>query len=116
MKRLSSVALASLLALVGCDNTSRLDKVKGGPDQKAGAAPDTTDHSGTLEERVAKLEKNFDNYADALEFLQKVYDQQNQEADPNAVFAVDVAPDLKLGQVEGSPEALVTIVEAWDFA
>ena len=122
MKRLTSVALVSLLALVGCDNASRLDKVKGNPDQKAataagaGAAPEATDHSGTLEERVAKLEKNFDNYADALDFLQKVYDQQNQEPDPNAVFAVDIGPDIKAGQVEGSPEALVTIVEAWDFA
>jgi len=115
MKRLSSVALVSLLALIGCDNASRLDKVKNS-DQKAEAAPDTANHSGSLEERVARLEKNLDNYADALDFLQKVYDQQNQEADPNAVFAVDIAPDLKLGQVEGSPEALVTIVEAWDFA
>ena len=118
MKRFGSFALISGLALLsslaGCENKSRLDNAV--KSDKAGAAPDTANHSGSLEERVARLEKNFDNYGDALDFLQKVYDQQNQDPDPNAVFAVDVAPDLKLGQVEGSPEALVTIVEAWDFA
>jgi len=121
MKRLGSFALISGLALLsslaGCENKSRLDNAVKSGDQKAEAAPDTANHSGTLEERVARLEKTVDNYSDALEFLQKVYEQQGgQEADPNAVFAVDIAPDLKLGQVEGSPEALVTIVEAWDFA
>ncbi len=124
MKRLSSVALASLLALVGCDNASRLDKVKGGTDQKAGAAADTTNHGGSLEERVARLEDNYAKNAEALDFLNKVYAQQKQqqqqqareEPAPDAVFAVDIGPDIKAGQVEGSPEALVTIVEAWDFA
>jgi hypothetical protein len=119
MKRFGSFALISGLALLsslaGCENKSRLDNAV--KTDKAEAAPDTANHSGTLEERVARLEKNFDTYGDALDFLQKVYEQQGgQEPDPNAVFAVDVAPDLKLGQVEGSPEALVTIVEAWDFA
>ena len=122
MKRFGSFALISGLALLsslaGCENKSRLDNVvKSDKADKAEAAPDLANHSGTLEERVARLEKNFENYGDALDFLQKVYEQQGgQEPDPNAVFAVDVAPDLKLGQVEGSPEALVTIVEAWDFA
>ena len=114
MKRLGSAALLSLLALVGCENSSPLDKSM--KDQKPEAASYNADHSGTVEERVARLERNLDNYADALEFLQKVYEQQDQTPDPNAVFAVDVAPDIKLGMVEGSPEALVTIVEAWDFA
>ena len=34
------------------------------------------DQSGSLEERVARLER----YTEALDFLQKVYDQQKQQA------------------------------------
>ena len=79
------------------------------------AALDGANHSGPLEERVARLEKKLDDYADALEFLQKVYDQQNQMPDPDAVYAVDITSNVKLGMMEGPPQALVTIVEAWDF-
>lgn len=39
-----------------------------------------------------------------------------EEADPNAVFAVEVASNVKKGMVEGPATAAVTIVEAWDFA
>jgi len=61
--------------------------------------------------------------AEALDFLAKVYEQQKQqqqhgrpgEPDPNAVFAVDISKDLAAGQVDGPNDALVTIVEAWDF-
>jgi hypothetical protein len=127
MKRLGSIALISLWALVGCDNTSRLDKTtKAMPKDtpKTEAAPVKSDHSGTLEERVARLEDNFAKYGEAFEFLNKVYGQQKQqqqqaereEPAPDATFAVDVTPNVKLGMVEGSPQALVTIVEAWDFA
>jgi len=127
MKRLGSIAVISLWALVGCDNASRLDKAskpmpKDSP--QAEAAPVKSDHSGTLEDRVARIEDTLSKYGEALEFLNKVYAQQKQqqqaqereEPAPDAVFAVDIAPDVKLGQVEGSPQALVTIVEAWDFA
>jgi hypothetical protein len=127
MKRLGSVAMVSLLALVGCDNASRLDKAtKADTPQAAEAAPGAikADRSGTLEERVARLEDNFAKHGEALEFLGKVYAQQKQqqqaqerdEPADDAVFAVDIAADVKVGQVEGSPQALVTIVEAWDFA
>lgn len=133
MKHLGSAALISLLALVGCENTSRLDKTvksveKADKADKAEATPIKADHSGTLEERVARLEDNYARYAEALDFLGKVYEQQKaqqkaqqeraqrEDPDPDAVFAVDITPDVKLGQVEGSPQALVTIVEAWDFA
>jgi len=135
MKRLGSVALISLLAssfaLVGCENSSPLDKTMKTPDQKAEkaeAAPVKADHSGSLEERVARLEENAAKSAEPIEWLSHVYEQQKQqqkaqaeqqernEPDPEAVFAVDIAPDLKLGQVEGSSSALITIVEAWDFA
>lgn len=136
MKRLGSAALISslaLLSMVACENTSRLDssvknaqKEKG--DKAEAATPFKSDHSGSLEDRVARLEANYDRYAEALDFLGKVYEQQKaqqqaqkeraqrEDPDPDAVFAVDVAPDVKLGEVEGPNTALVTIVEAWDFA
>ena len=108
MKSLACVLFASTL-LVGCQNDSKLDGSGG----------------GSLEARVKKLEEQNAKYAEALDFLQKVYNQQKQqqqaqerdEPDPNAMFAVDVAPDLKLGMVEGpAAGAPITIVEAWDFA
>jgi hypothetical protein len=130
MKRLGSAALITLLStlsLVACENSSRLDSsAKNVPKEKADkpAAGFKGDHSGSLEERVARLEATNDKYAEAFDFLAKVYDQQKaqqqraqrEEPDPDAVFAVDVAPDVKLGEVEGPNSALVTIVEAWDFA
>jgi predicted lipid-binding transport protein (Tim44 family) len=136
MKRLGSAALISLLStlsvaglvgLVACENSSRLDSsAKNVPKEKADkpAAAFKGDHSGSLEDRVARLEANYDKNAEAFDFLAKVYDQQKaqqqraqrEEPDPDAVFAVDVAPDVKLGAVEGPNSALVTIVEAWDFA
>jgi hypothetical protein len=135
MKRLGSAALISLLAslsMLACENGSRLDgSVKNAqkgaaekPADKPAAAGFKGDHSGSLEERVAKLEATNDKYAEAFDFLAKVYEQQKaqqdrarrEEPDPDAVFAVDVAPDVKLGEVEGPNTALVTIVEAWDFA
>jgi hypothetical protein len=39
-----------------------------------------------------------------------------EEAAPDAVFAVDVAQNIKMGMIEGPNAAMVTIVEAWDFA
>jgi hypothetical protein len=131
MKNLGSLAVVSVLALVGCENTSRLDKSTSAvPKSQApeAAAPSSgplkVDHSGTLEERVARLEDNFGKYGEALEFLQKVYGQQKaqqaaqerEEASPDAMFAVDIAPDVKAGLIEGPVQAPVTIVEAWDFA
>ncbi len=82
------------------------------------------DHSGDIEARLRRLENSNARYAEALEFLSKIYAQQKQEADqrerdepaPDAVFAVDITSDLKLGQVNGPATALVTIVKAFDFA
>ncbi len=107
MKSLASLLLASA-ALLGCQNESKLDS-------KA---------SGDLEARVKKLEETNAKYAEALDFLQKVYGQQKQQQEAqereepadDAVFAVDIAPDVKGGQVEGPNSACVTVVEAWDFA
>ena len=82
------------------------------------------DHSGDVETRLRRLEDTYAKHAEALDFLGKVYAQQKQqnqqkaaeEHDPNATFAVSIEQNIKSGLVEGSPGALVTIIEAWDFA
>ena len=109
MKSLASVLFASTL-LFGCQNESKLDTGGGG--------------GGSIEDRVKKLEADNAKYKDELEWLNGIYKQQKaqqeaQEANEpatDATFAVDIAPDLKSGQVEGPATACVTLVEAWDFA
>ena len=104
MKSVASVLLAAAL-MAGCQNES------GGS-------------NAALEARVKKLEETNAKYAEALDFLQKVYNQQKQasaqqereEPADDAVFAVDIANDIANHQVEGPNSATVTIVEAWDFA
>ncbi|TMQ18309.1 MAG: hypothetical protein E6J91_08240 [Deltaproteobacteria bacterium] len=127
------VALGALIAapaLVGCENASRLDKAPASAERGAAAAPMPikADHSGSVEDRLTRLENNLARYGDTLEWVNGIHEQQKQQAkaqaeqqrreepDPDAVFAVDIAPDLKLGQIEGPAGAPVTIVEAWDFA
>jgi protein-disulfide isomerase len=39
-----------------------------------------------------------------------------EEADPNAVFAVEVKSNIDIGMIEGPKDAYVTIVDAWDNA
>src|SRR5262245_1272516 len=130
MKHIGSIALLSVLStlsLVGCENSSRLDrtvkdidKAEKAAAEKAPAPSAKADRSGSLEERVARLEDNYARYAEALDFLGKVYEQQKaqqkaqqeRDPDPDAVFAVDIAPNVKAGLVEGPQTALVTIVEA----
>lgn len=108
MKSLASVLVAAAL-FAGCQNDSKLDSAGG----------------GNLEARVKKLEETNAKYAAALDFLQKVYEQQTKaqrqqeenEPDPTAMFAVDITPNIQNGLVEGpATGAPVTIVEAWDFA
>jgi protein-disulfide isomerase len=90
----------------------------------APTAASKLDHSGTAEERLARLEDAYNRNAEALDFLNKVYAQQKaqQEAQdrdepaPDATFAVAVAGAVKAGQVDGPASAPVTIVEAFDFA
>jgi len=112
--RLAWIA-AALLATLGCERApSKLDKVT------AEAQPDVGVGGGDLEARVARLEKKLAKVdRDALDFLQMAYDQQVEQQtkpQPGTVYGVDIQQNIQLGMVEGSPEALVTIVEAWDFA
>jgi protein-disulfide isomerase len=132
MFRTSIALLLAATAVVGCENTqSRLDGVKAQPSPKVqqaeqpAAAPNAqADHSGDVEARLRRLEDNYAKYAEALDFLGKVYSQQKaqqaqQEAgepDPTAVFAVAVADDVKAGKVDGPNTAVVTIVKAFDYA
>lgn len=103
MKSLATVLLAAAL-FAGCQNESS--------------------SNSALEARVKKLEDTNAKYAESLDFLQKVYNQQKQasqqqerdEPADDAVFAVDIANDLANHQVEGPNSATVTVVEAWDFA
>ncbi len=106
MKTLTLVLFATAL-ITGCQNESKLD---GG---------------GNLEARVKKLEEQNAKYAEALDFLQKVYGQQKaaqaqqeeSEPDPAAMFAVDINQSVKLGYVQGpAAGAPVTIIAAEDFA
>jgi len=120
MKRAALLASLVLVAVSGCDNSSsKLDGLQATPSAQPGGA-----QGGSLEERVRRLEENWAKHAEALDFLNKVYAQQKaqqaaqkrEEHDPNAVFAVDIDQNVKLGMVEGPNDAYVTIVEAFDFA
>ncbi|HSK03866.1 MAG TPA: hypothetical protein VK932_21580 [Kofleriaceae bacterium] len=107
---------AALLATLGCEKEpSKLDKIASDGRTVSEAAA-----SGDLETRVARLEKKLAKVdREALEFLAMAWEQrleQETRAQPGVVYGVDIAQNVALGQVEGSPEALVTIVEAWDFA
>jgi len=108
--------LLVLLALAGCAPRAATPQSSNGR-----AVPRPAD---SLEARVAMLESQLAIYAEALEFLKKVYEQQKAQMEaqeaaepaPDAVFAVDITANLKLGMVEGPTTAAVTIVKAFDFA
>ena len=97
-----------VLALAACHTESR-------PEPKT---------SADFEARLKRLEDDNAKYKAELEWLGGIYKQQlaqqeEQERDepaPDAVFAVDIAQDLKAGHFEGPATAAVTIVEAFDFA
>jgi protein-disulfide isomerase len=128
----SGFALSLLLvaSAVGCEQAhSKLDGVKGdmasSTEGKPAVAVSTkADHSGDVETRLRRLEDHNAKYAEALDFLGKVYAQQKQqqqqqaaeEHDPNAMFAVQIAEDIKFGKVDGPASAPVTVIKAFDFA
>ena len=91
--------------------------------QTAPAAPAGPAASAELEARLQRVEQVLARSAGALEFLQKVYDQQNRQVDaedssepaPDAVFGVAIEQNVAAGLVDGPP-AYVTIIKAFDFA
>jgi hypothetical protein len=109
MKSLAWIA-AVLLASTACEKQpSKLDQI----------APPGGMPQGDLEARVARLEKNLAAREEALAFLDMAYEQQVEQQtkpQPGTVYGVDIAQNLAVGMVEGPQDALVTIVEAWDYA
>jgi hypothetical protein len=75
-------------------------------------------------ERLHRIEASLKRREESLGFLDLAYAQQKrqeemkeaQEMDPGGVYAVDISKAIKAGQVEGPNSAIITIVEAWDFA
>jgi len=132
MLKTSAALLLALAFTAGCENThSRLDTVAtevapvAKPNAPAAAPVNAqADHSGDVETRLRRLEDNYAKYSEALDFLGKVYAQQKaqqqqqeaEEPDPTAVFAVNVDNDVAMGEVDGPSSATVTIVKAFDFA
>lgn len=113
--KLAWIAAALLATTLGCEKEpSKLDKVAAVTPPAGGGA------GGDLETRVARLEAKLAKVdREALEFLAMAYDQQVEQQtkpQPGVVYGVDIAPNLQLGQWEGSPDALVTVIEAFDFA
>lgn len=109
-----AIAAVLLATLASCDRQpSKLDKL-------APSEPGvSTMPSGDLDSRVRRLEEMLAKREEALAFLDQAYDQvqeQNNKPTPDQVYAPDIAPNLAIGMTEGAPNALVTIVEAWDFA
>lgn len=136
MKIFTSLAL--LTALVACEQQrSPLDKITATKpaateSSPAGAAPGAPtaptalkiDRSGTVEQQLARLQDAYDRNAEVLDVLNKEWSRQKEQhaaqdretPAPDAMFAVDVAEDVKAGQVDGPADAPVTIVKAFDFA
>ena len=133
MKLIRLAATAAIaLSIAGCEQRpSRLDKVTTKErvaeraDPAAGTpAPLKIDRSGSVEEQLKRLQDAYDRNAEAMDFLGKVFAQQKaqqqaqerEEPAPDAMFAVNIAEDVKAGQVDGPADAAVTIVKAFDFA
>jgi ABC-type phosphate transport system substrate-binding protein len=114
------------------EDTAQLEAALSGLEERIKGLEEThakgfgTDGTGdaSMASRLAKIEANLQRREEALGFLEMAYAQQKrqqeaqeaQEPDPNAVFAVDVSKAVANGQVDGPNSAIITIVEAWDFA
>ena len=127
MHKLAAVLFLAA-TVVGCEKQpSKLDDV-GQPLPRAlqidSVAAAMADHSGTVEERLMRLENEASQNREALGFLAQVYAQQKAQQEqeaasepaPDAMFAVPVTRDVAAGMVEGPPTAMVTVVKAFDFA
>jgi protein-disulfide isomerase len=137
-------ALAVILALTACQNTqSQLEGKVSSPSAKGGNSElvarikrlderlakfeglhTPNPGTGSILERLHRVEVGLGRREEALGFLEMAYGQQKaqqeakeaNEADPNGVFAVDISGPVKAGQTEGPATAAVTIVKAFDFA
>lgn len=108
---------AALLATAACDKEpTKLDALaQSSLSSGGGGGGDTSE----LAARVARLEQSLAAREDALKFLDAVYDDQLERSakpKPGVVYGVDIQQNLDAGHLEGSRDALVTIVEAFDFA
>lgn len=120
MKSTSIVAFgaAALLATAACDKEpTKLDALAQSASSTigGGGGGDTSE----LAARVARLEQSLAAREDALKFLDAVYEDQLERSakpKPGAIYGVDIQQNLDANHVEGSRDALVTIVEAFDFA
>ncbi len=107
MSRARMFAAIALLATAACQKEGNVD----------------TKAVDELTTRVKALEEENTKNAEAMAFLQQAFDGQKRQADEeasrepaqDAVFAVDISQNLA-DQTDGPPDALVTIIEAWDFA
>ena len=97
MKKLVLITLALTLAAACSQDTKNLEKK-------------LDDQAKDIREIKALLQKGGGAGA------QRGQQPGREEAAPDAVFAVDVAQNMKMGMIEGPNAAMVTIVEAWDFA
>jgi hypothetical protein len=115
--KLAWIAAALLAATtLGCEKEpSKLDKVAAVTPPAGGEA------GGDIETRIARLEKKLQGVdRGALDLLVAAYNARVEEEEnkPKAgvIYGIDIAQNVQIGQVEGAPDALVTIVEAFDFA
>jgi protein-disulfide isomerase len=87
-------------------------------------APGADGKDPSMAERLGRIEATLTKREEALAFLDEAFQQQKhaqeaeeaEQADPSAIFAVDISGPLKAGQVEGPSSAAVTIIKAFDFA
>jgi protein-disulfide isomerase len=136
MKIITSLVLVA--AFAGCEQQqSKLDSVtsKDKPADQAQPAPAAAppaptkiNKSGTVEERLSRLEDAYSRSAEALDYITNAFAQQKaqqkaqqeqaerDEPAPDAIFALNIAEDVKGGQVDGPATAPITLVKAFDFA
>lgn len=120
MKPTSSIVAfgaAALLATAACDKEpTKLDALaQSASSTMGGGGGDTSE----LAARVARLEQSLAAREDALAFLDAVYEDQLERSakpKPGTIYGVDIQQNLAANHVEGSRDALVTIIEAFDFA
>ena len=80
-------------------------------------------HSGDVETRLTRLEDNYAKYAEALDFLQKVYtsrsssSSRSRENPPTTRCSPSTSRRTSSWTIRSrAPPPMVTVVEAWDFA